>query len=177
MAFDKFSGAGICARFFLAVFSVLALPAYAAEGHNQCLKAIHLASKRMGVSPKLLQKIAEVESGYGSKRQPWPWTINVKGKAYYFKNPEGALKYIEALLNAGIQSFDVGCFQINWRWHQQKVANPSVLIHPTNNALIAADYLQELYAKHQSVRQAVAHYHSADPTRGASYANRVFSRP
>ncbi len=111
--------------FFSFLFvGTLALPVQA-KG-NLCLKAIEEIAGRKGISPQLLLKIARVESGYGQLNQPWPWTINVKGKDYYFKNQQSALKYIHKLIQSGIQSFDVGCFQINWRWHQAKVSTPGV---------------------------------------------------
>lgn len=159
-------------RFILSV--TLACSAQATS--NPCLKAIYTVAEPLGVSASLLQKIARTESGYGQDRQPWPWTINVRGKDYYFKDQASALTYIDQLLEAGIESFDVGCFQINWRWHRQKVKSPAELLHPLRNAVIAANYLQELYARHRSVYQAVAHYHSSHPLRGASYVQRVLAR-
>ncbi len=156
------------------VVGILVFPVQA--NSNLCLKAIQEIAGHRGVSPQLLLKIARVESGYGQLNQPWPWTINVKGKDYYFKNQQGALTYIHKLIQSGVRSFDVGCFQINWRWHRTKVSSPAELLHPTRNALIAADYLQELYVQHRSVSRAVAHYHSSNPYRGAQYVQRVFAK-
>ncbi len=163
-------------RLFFSFMFALTSSLSAGANSNLCLKAIQEIAGHKGISPQLLLKIARAESGYGQLNQPWPWTINVKGKDYYFKNQQGAVAYIERLIKSGIQSFDVGCFQINWRWHRTKVSSPAELLHPTRNALIAADYLQELYVQHRSVSRAVAHYHSSNPYRGAQYVKHVFAK-
>ena len=144
--------------------------------YNLCYQAIEQTAPQSGVSATLLSKIAQVESGIGPSRQPWPWTVNVQGRDYYFKTSQGALQYIQKLQSQGITSFDVGCFQINWRWHQHKVHAVAELLDPLTNTMIAAQFLQDLYQRHHSVYQAVAHYHSADTKRGQAYVQRVFKQ-
>lgn len=139
-----------------------------------CHQAILKMAQSCGVSAVLLTKIAQVESGIGPTQQPWPWTVNVQGRDYYFKTAKGAVAYMEQLQRRGITSFDVGCFQINWRWHHPKVRDVAELIDPDTNTTIAAQYLRELYQRHGSVVQAVAHYHSSDSKRGQTYVRRVF---
>ena len=142
--------------------------------HDLCLSSISKIAVQSGVSATLLTKMAQVESGIGTTRQPWPWTINVEGRDYYFKTAQAAVTYMEHLQRRGLTSFDVGCFQINWRWHQHKVRDVAELIDPDTNTRIAAQYLRELYQRHQSVAQAVAHYHSSNSKRGQAYVQRVF---
>ena len=143
--------------------------------HDLCVSSIRKIAVQSGVSAELLTKVAQVESGIGSLRQPWPWTVNVQGHDYYFKSAQGAVSYMKQLQHRGITSFDVGCFQINWRWHRHKVRDVAELIDPDTNTTIAAQYLRELYQRHGSVVQAVAHYHSAQPHRGRAYVGRVLS--
>ena len=47
----------------------------------------------------------------------WPWAINREGKGYWFESREEALAFAKASLAEGRTSFDVGCVQINYRWH------------------------------------------------------------
>ena len=143
---------------------------------NLCMKAIEEVSSRMGVSDDLMLKIAKVESGLGSTKTPWPWTIQVQGRSYYFKNKEAMVAYCKSLLRQGIENFDMGCFQINWRWHKDKVRSPRDLCDPRRNAFVAASFLNELKDRHQSWDQAVSYYHSGDPVLGAKYARLVFSQ-
>lgn len=142
---------------------------------NQCLKSINLLKDRTTVPKALLLKIAKVESGIGRQKTPWPWAIQVQGKSYYFKNQLAATLYIKQLLLLGIENFDVGCFQINWKWHKDKVRTPQELLNPNKNTLIAAQFLNDLKAQHQSWVKAVAYYHSSHPLQGQNYAKLVFT--
>lgn len=142
---------------------------------NQCLKAIDLTADRMNVPKKLLTKIAKVESGFGPHRAPWPWSIHIQGKSYYFKNQSAAALYIKQLLALGIKNFDVGCMQINYFWHQDKVRTPQELLNPLKNTLIAAQFLVSLKTQHHIWLKAVAHYHSSNPQKGLAYAKLVYS--
>lgn len=141
---------------------------------TQCLKAINLLSERIDVPKKLLLQIAKIESGFGSQRMPWPWSIHIQGKSYYFKTEKAASIYIKQLLALDIKNFDVGCMQINYFWHQDKVRTPQELLNPLKNTLIAAQFLSHLKAQHYSWHKVVSHYHSSDPERGAAYARLVF---
>ena len=142
---------------------------------NPCLKAIDLLSERMNVPKTLLTQIAKVESGIGSQRMPWPWSIHVQGKSYYFRTERLASLYIKQLLALGIENFDVGCLQINFYWHKGKVKTLDELLNPLKNTLIAAQFLKELKSQHQSWIKAVAYYHSSDPKKGLTYAKLVFT--
>lgn len=142
---------------------------------NQCLSAINLLPERINIPKKLLIQIAKVESGFGPQRMPWPWSIQVQGKSYYFRNEDAAALYINRLLALGIKNFDVGCHQINYFWHQDKVRIPQELLNPLKNTSIAAQFLVSLKAQHHSWLKAVAHYHSTDPQKGLAYAKLVFT--
>ncbi len=154
-----------------AVFSFI----IANQAHsNQCLKAIDLMADKTIVPLNLLLQVAKVESGFGLHKMPWPWAIQVQDKSYYFKNQIAANLYIKQLLSLGIENFDVGCFQINWRWHKDKVRCPQELLNPIKNTLIAAQFLKDLKTQHHSWLKAVSYYHSSDPHQGKNYAKMVF---
>ena len=141
---------------------------------NQCLKAIDLIADKTIVPVNLLLQVAKVESGYGPHKTPWPWAIQVQGKSYYFKTQSAANLYIKQLLSLGIENFDVGCFQVNWRWHKDKVRTPQELLNPIKNTLIASQYLGDLKTQHYSWLKAVAYYHSSNLQQGKNYAKLVF---
>ncbi len=142
---------------------------------NQCLKAINLIKDQTNVPKLLLLKVAKVESGFGLHKTPWPWAIQVQGKSYYFKTQSAATLYIKQLLALRIENFDVGCFQINWRWHKDKVRTPQELLNPIKNTFIASQFLNDLKAQHHSWMKAIAYYHSSNPQKGAAYAKLVYS--
>lgn len=152
------------------VFLTFMAPAKA----NLCLKAIDLLSDQINVPKKLLLQIAKVESGFGPHRAPWPWSIHIQGKSYYFKKQSAAALYIKHLLALGIENFDVGCCQINYYWHKDKIRTPLDLLNPTKNILIATQYLETLKAQYHTWHKAVAHYHSSNLQKGFAYAKLVF---
>jgi hypothetical protein len=47
------------------------------------------------------------------------------------------------------------------------------MMDPQHNTRYAAAFLKDLHSRHGSWTQAIAHYHSADPRRGAAYAAKV----
>ena len=94
----------------LLLFTMFMAPARA----NQCLKAINLLSEHINVPKKLLLQIAKVESGFGPHKTPWPWSIHIQGKSYYFRSEKAASLYIKQLLAMGIKNVDVRCHQINY---------------------------------------------------------------
>ena len=47
----------------------------------------------------------------------WPWTINVEGKGFHFKTKRDAIRFVKDQMTAGKESIDVGCMQINLKYH------------------------------------------------------------
>lgn len=68
---------------------------------------------------------------------------------------------------------DIGCFQINSRWHGAAFTSVDQMFDPVENALYAARYLRRLHAEMGSWSAAIAAYHSRDPVRGQAYLDRV----
>lgn len=119
----------------------------------------------------LMPAIALVESGTGGA--PWPWTLNEGGKGMYFKTKAEALTYLKDAIARGVTNIDVGCMQLNYRWHQAGFASPEDMLDPTRNTTYAAVFLQELQKRLGSWQAATAHYHSTDADRGARYVEKV----
>ena len=124
---------------------------------------------------KLLTSIALVESGVKKKEfKSWPWTLNVSGKSMYFENKLETLEYLKSKINFK-KSIDVGCMQINTRYHLKNFEDLSDLIEPEQNVKYAANYLLKLYKKHKSWNEAVSRYHSSIPKRKKKYLKKVYS--
>lgn len=129
------------------------------------------AAQESGVPLPIMAAITRAETRNGNG-DPWPWTINHAGQGEWFDTADQALTRIDALLGAG-ESLDIGCFQINTRWHAGEFASAADMLDPLTNARYAARYLLELYGESGDWKAAVAAYHSRDPDRGAGYAERV----
>lgn len=106
-----------------------------------------------------------------SKRngKPWPWTINVRGQGWFFKDRMSAYKAAEYLVANGITSFDVGAHQVNWKWHQKKFASLWEAFQPEVNYRVAHQIYREEFKATGNAGQAIMRYHSRDPTKGAAY--------
>ena len=75
----------------------------------------------------------------------------------------------------GNRPIDVGCFQVDLQFHPAAFASLTEAFAPTSNARYAARFLNELHARTGSWAQAVALYHSAEPSLGLVYRSQVFA--
>lgn len=66
---------------------------------------------------------------------PWPFTLNVNGKGYWYASYEDMMTAAYEFLNEGITSIDIGLFQVNWRWNGHRVQSIEELGEPKKMAL------------------------------------------
>lgn len=139
-----------------------------------CDAAGAAAAAQTGVPHDVLRAITRTETGRArdGQLQPWPWTVNMEGKGTWFDNREEALRYVLAHHQRGARSYDVGCFQINYRWHGDAFPSIEAMFDPATNALYAAQFLLRLYAETGSWAKSAAAYHSRTP----KFANRYQAR-
>ncbi len=146
----------------------------AADGAALCERAAAEAARITGVPLDVMRTITLVETGRRSNRslRPWPWTVNLAGKGYWFGTRDEAMTFTESALQQGVRSFDVGCFQLNYRWHGQAFGSVREMFDPYANALYAARFLQDLYRETGSWTEAAGAYHSRTPKFSARYMER-----
>ncbi len=163
---------------FLIGFSAPNAPARSPDLDPQltglCHNAIALASQRSGVPHEVMLAISLTETGknIGGVLNPWPWTVNMEGAGVWFETKPEALAYVNAHFARGARSFDVGCFQINYKWHHQHFSSIEDMFDPVINATYAARYLTELYHETGTWAQAAGFYHSRTPEYSQRYAKR-----
>jgi len=126
-----------------------------------CLRAASDAAAATGVPYDVLLAISMVETGRND--QPWPWTVNVGGDGHWFDDIEDATAHVEDVLNQGLTNVDLGCFQLNYRWHGAGFASIADMLDPGRNAAYAAEFLASHYADSGDWATAAAAYHSATP--------------
>ena len=146
-----------------------------------CSVAAKEAGNEYGVDFDLLQTISAVESGRWDNLQnryiAWPWTVNVKGKGYYYASKEDAIRAVEKFQKQGIESIDVGCMQINLKYHGDAFSSIEEAIDPSKNVKYSAKFLRSLYSLHgQSWKKAAKRYHSGNPEKGEAYTKRLENR-
>lgn len=127
-----------------------------------CDQVAIFASQKTGVPLSVLKAISLTETGHkrGGRLRPWPWTINMEGKGFWFDSREEARAYVDKAFARGARSFDIGCFQINYRWHGEAFASIDQMFDPVANALYAARLLGQLHAETGSWGKAAGAYHS-----------------
>lgn len=141
---------------------------------NICESAAQIASQESGVPLDVLRSISLTETGRNSNGMlhPWPWTVNMEGLGKWFKTVGEAQHYVDLHFSDGARSFDVGCFQINYRWHGEYFASIEDMFDPTTNARYAARFLNELYLEMGSWSRAAGAYHSRSPKFATKYRAR-----
>ena len=141
-----------------------------------CARLAADAGASEGLPDGLLAAISLVETGKGDGqggRMPWPWTLNQGGDSHYLDSAQEALAKLDDILATGTTNVDVGCMQLNWKWHSKAFASRADLIDPVQNTAYAARFLKELHNQLGSWELATAAYHSTDPDRGQAYVAKV----
>jgi hypothetical protein len=139
-----------------------------------CDQAAKHAARQTGVPAEVLYALTRTETGRARKGrlQPWPWTVNIQGKGYWFATKSEALTFATLHFDSGARSFDVGCFQVNFRWHGEAFNSIADMFDPKMNAMYAAGFLSELKQVSQGWEDAAGAYHSRTPELKAKYQAR-----
>jgi hypothetical protein len=141
------------------------IPANGPDLGSVCLAVADAAADAAGIPRPVLRALTRTETGRsrGGALQPWPWTVNMEGAGHWFDTRAEALAFVEREQARGARSFDVGCFQINHRWHGQHFASVDAMFDPATNAAYAARFMRELFAETGDWSRAAGFYHSRTP--------------
>ena len=159
-------------RWLCLLLFVVPLPALADARADMdlCRHAAVRAADAHGVPREVMVAITLVETRTkrGGESGPWPWTVNVAGKGRWFDSRAAALVHAQTALAGGQTSFDVGCFQLNYRWHGNHFASIDQMFEPGPSGDYAARFLKSLHDETGDWMKASGYYHS----RTAVHANR-----
>lgn len=151
----------------------------AADSELCVLSAMRMEDK-YGIKPHLLKTISNIETGQWDHQKEefvsWPWTINANGKGYHFKTKEEAVSKVKELQASGITSIDVGCMQVNLKYHADAFDSIEDALDPDKNMEYSARFLNDLYSKKGDWQKAAMAYHSKVPSRGRTYGKKLLSR-
>ncbi len=171
----------VLVRRILALLALFALPANQVFGSSSgadpsvlCDGAAQYASTRHGVPITVMRAIMLTETGryVGGHQQGWPWAVNQGGQGTWFDTRAEAADFVTAQLALGVRNLDLGCFQINLRWHGAAFASMDAMLDPVANADYAAALLGRLYAESGDWSAAAGAYHSATPDFAQRYRAR-----
>ena len=162
------------------IFSLLSMKASYAdniEKLNLCENTIESVEIQTEIPKGLLLGIGKAEAIRKIKNKfvIWPWTINHAGKSMFFDTKKQMRNYVFKNLKRNDLNMDVGCMQINIKWHKNNFKKISDMFEVNPNISYAASFLQQLKNKHGSWDNAIKHYHSSDPKKNKPYLIKVKS--
>jgi hypothetical protein len=147
------------------------------EVTNACAHHGLLAAGLHGVPAGVLMAVMKHESNLN------PTIMNVEGATVRSVDKREAIARARGYTKAG-RSYDIGCGQINHRWHHERVTKLygeamgtddaiALLFRPAINTDYAARYLKELHQQAGSWDGAIGLYHSKDGARQISYLSMI----
>jgi hypothetical protein len=143
-----------------------------------CYVELRGAADRHKIPFRILEAVSSAESGRegGGFLWPWPWTVNVAGKAQFFNLREQAAEFVNQAIERGQTNVDIGCMQLNWRYHGAAFKDPNAALQPATNVEYAAKLLAKEYQISGTWADAVARYHSRRAHHAADYRCLVVRR-
>lgn len=139
-----------------------------------CPTLISQAEARRNIPRGLLMAIAMTESG--DKGRPSPFAMNIAGRSYFASSGQEMANIISANWQRGVTSIDVGCMQINLKYHGAKFSRLTDLLNSPTNIEYGAGYLVSLAVESGSWKDAVMSYHNKkNPSRRSWYGCKVWN--
>ena len=164
---------------FTISFLILAKEAFAdnIDKLKLCENTIESVELQTDIPKGLLLGIGKAEAirKINNKYIIWPWTINHAGKSLFFDTKKQMTNYVFKNLKRNDFNIDVGCMQINIKWHKNNFKKISDMFEVNPNISYAASFLKQLKNKHGSWDKAIKHYHSSDPKKNNPYLIKVKS--
>jgi Transglycosylase SLT domain len=177
----------ICLAVTLMLGASLA-PALAQEDDNRpaaddpawslCADTASKVEADLGLPAHILTAVSLAETGRaGPSHQvaTWPWTVHDGTKGYHFATQKEAVDFVRDVRTDGRRSIDVGCMQVNLYHHPRAFTSVSEGFDPEANIRYAAGFLKDLAATSRSWEEAIAKYHTLNPTIDEEYAPRVLA--
>lgn len=164
---------------FTISFLILAKEAFAdnIDKLKLCENTIESVELQTDIPKGLLLGIGKAEAirKINNKYIIWPWTINHAGKSLFFDTKKQMSNYVFKTLKRNDFNIDVGCMQINIKWHKNNFKKISDMFEVNPNISYAASFIKQLKNKHGSWDKAIKHYHSSDPKKNNPYLIKVKS--
>ena len=111
----------------------------AAAVENACEREMARAASDHGIPLGVLYAVGLTETGRGNSLRPY--ALNIDGKAVYDIGKEDARRRFEQARQAGAKMIDIGCMQINHRFHARNFASVDDMLDPPKNVAYAARFL------------------------------------
>lgn len=130
------------------------------------------AARSVGLDPTLLYAVALAESAYSaSPGKVAPSCLAIRGnKPYYPQTKQEAIGILDRILPLR-KSVDIGCMQINWKWHGDRFDSPEQLLDPVTNINAAATILKDAInsVPNEQTALGIGRYHHWDVSTAEGY--------
>ena len=139
-----------------------------------CEWAAMTAATEAGIPADIMGALTLTETGRRRDGivRPWAWSVNAEGAGSWFDDPAEALAFAEDRIAAGRLNLDIGCFQLNYRWHGENFSSVVTMFDPLENARYAARFMRELHTEFGDWRLAAGAFHSRTPVHATRYLAR-----
>lgn len=136
------------------------------------------AEQAHGLPQYLLTAISKVEAGRWHAQTKanfaWPWTVTAGGEGRFLPSKAAAIAEVRQLQARGVRNIDVGCMQINLKYHPKAFTSLEQAFDPDHNVEYALRFLRQLKGKWGSWTRAIGNYHSNTPALSGRYRLKVF---
>lgn len=161
----------------LAAFNANALIDQELNESRKCSNHFSYFEKKLDIPKDTLHSISLQETkrkhSKSNVQLVWPWTVNVKGVGYHFSSRDEAIEFTKKKQSEGITSIDVGCMQINLKYHPEAFASLEQAFSPRRNIAYGAKHLKEKYNSSGNWNKAIGHYHSYNKVHSQKYSDNV----
>jgi soluble lytic murein transglycosylase-like protein len=140
----------------LAAAFIFNFPAHAEL--NVCEQELVRAAAIHNVPIGMLYAIGLSESGRGGVLQPY--AMNIDGHPAYEPSRSAAIHAFRRAKLGGAKHIDIGCMQINHRYHSENFGSLEEMFDPEKNVAYAARFLSELKEREGTWTMAIARYHA-----------------
>ena len=123
-----------------------------------CEHALAAAARESGVPLDILYSVGLTETGH--KGVLGPYDLNIDGRSVLSETLAEALQTYARAEQSGAKFIDIGCMQINHRFHAAHFRSLEDMFDPERNVRYAAGFLKILYAQEGSWTLAVARYNA-----------------
>jgi hypothetical protein len=106
----------------------------------------------------VLYSVGLTETGQHGRLQPY--AMNIDGVAVIATSLPEALRLFGEARRRGAKLIDIGCMQINHRWHAADFASLEAMFDPHLNVAYAARFLKQLRVREANWTLAVARYNA-----------------
>ncbi|MCF8483507.1 MAG: lytic transglycosylase domain-containing protein [Rhodospirillum sp.] len=172
----------LATAFSLILTGILGFPGSSARAETParalCAAQTLSQNREEGFPEHMLTAISLVESGRWDQdlkaRIAWPWTVTSGGEGTFYPTKVAALEAVRVLQAQGVRNIDVGCMQVNLRYHGDAFGGGlDEAMDPAANVAYAVNFLKRLYKETGDWAKAVTAYHSKTPEYAARYAKKI----